>query len=280
MKKVVLITGASSGIGKVAAFKLFEKGFVVYATARRIEKMDDLKARGINVIKADVTDYNLMQSVVNQIIYKEGRIDILVNNAGYGSYGAVEDVSIEEAKYQFEVNLFSLAELSKFVIPHMRNQKSGRIINVSSVAGKISEPNGAWYHSSKFAVEGLSDCLRQELKPFGIDVVLIEPGPIYTEWNSIARDNLLKVSGNGAYKDIALKQYKFLEFLDKFGSNAEVIANAIVKAATVKRPKTRYVKGKLSSTLLFLRKLLPDKIYDWMTLNSINFIGDKLIKNS
>lgn len=276
MKKVVLITGASSGIGKVAAFKLFEKGFVVYATARRIEKMDDLKARGINVIKADVTDYNLMQSIVNQIIYKEGRIDILVNNAGYGSYGAIEDVPISEAKYQFEVNLFSLAELSKFVIPHMRNQKSGRIINVSSVAGKISEPNGAWYHSSKFAVEGLSDCLRQELKPFGIDVVLIEPGPIYTEWNYIARENLLKVSGNTAYGALAKKQYKFLEILDKLGSSADVIANAIVKAATVKNPKTRYVKGKSARTILIIRKLLPDKLYDWLTLKSIDFIGGKL----
>ncbi len=275
MKQVVLITGASSGIGKEAALRLHEKGFVVYGVARRIDKMEDLKAKGIQVLKMDVTNDVEMCMGVDTIIKKEGRIDFLVNNAGYGSYGALEDVPISEAKYQFEVNIFGLARLSQLVIPHMRKQKRGRIINISSVAGKISEPNGAWYHSSKFAVEGLSDCLRQELKPFGIDVVLIEPGPIYTEWNSIARENLLKISGNTVYGKLAKKQYKFLEILDKYGSTAEVIANAIVNAVTVSKPKTRYVKGRSSSILLWTRKLLSDKIYDWLTLKSIDLIGSK-----
>jgi len=272
LQKVVLITGASSGIGKDAAIKLYEKGFIVYGAARRIEKMKDLITKGINVIKMDVTIDEEMKNGVEQIIEKEGRIDILVNNAGYGSYGALEDVPISEAKYQFEVNVFGLARLSQLVLPYMRKQKSGRIINISSVAGKISEPNGAWYHSSKFAVEGLSDCLRQELKPFGIEVVLIEPGPIYTEWNTIARENLLKVSGNTAYGKLAIKQYKFLEMLDKYGSKSDVIANAIVKAVITKKPKTRYVKGRSSSMLLWTRKLLSDRVYDWLTLKSINLV--------
>jgi len=275
MKQVVLITGASSGIGKEAALRLIEKEFVVYGAARRTDKMEELKGKGIKTIKMDVTVDSELIEGVNHILKNEGRIDILVNNAGYGSYGAVEDVPIEEAKYQFEVNVFGLARLSQLVIPHMRNQKFGRIINISSVAGKISEPNGAWYHSSKFAVEGLSDCLRQELKPFGIDVVLIEPGPIYTEWNTIARENLLKISGNTAYGELAKKQYKFLEILDKYGSKADVIADAIVKAVIAKKPKTRYVKGRSSSILLWTRKLLSDRVYDWLTLKSINLVGEK-----
>lgn len=275
MKKVVLITGVSSGIGKEAALRLYEKGYIVYGAARRVDKLEELKSKGIKTVKMDVTvDSDLIEGV-NSILKNEGRIDILVNNAGYGSYGAVEDVPIDEAKYQFEVNVFGLARLSQLVIPHMRNQKCGRIINISSVAGKISEPNGAWYHSSKFAVEGLSDCLRQELKPFGVDVVLIEPGPIYTEWNTIARENLLKISGNTAYGELAKKQYKFLEILDKYGSKADVIADAIVKAVIAKKPKTRYVKGRSSSILLWTRKLLSDRIYDWLTLKSLNLVGSK-----
>ncbi len=146
--------------------------------ARRVDKMLHLEKDGITVFGMDVTDDESMVTGVQRIVDEQGRIDVLVNNAGYGSYGAVEDVPIEEARRQFEVNVFGLARLTQLVTPHMRAQQSGRIINISSIGGKFYEPLGAWYHATKFAVEGFSDSLRIELAPFGIDVVIIEPGPI------------------------------------------------------------------------------------------------------
>ena len=153
----------------------------------------------------DVTDDASMVAGVERIIAEHGRIDVLVNNAGYGSYGAVEDVPIDEARRQFEVNVFGLARLIQLVTPHMRAQQSGRIINISSIGGKFYEPLGAWYHATKFAVEGFSDSLRLELAPFGIDVVIIEPGPIRTEWNTISRDSLVETSRGGAYEERAAR---------------------------------------------------------------------------
>ena len=271
MKKVALITGASSGIGKETAILLLKKGFTVYAAARRLEKMDDIKKLGVNTIKMDVSNDVSMVQGVEKIIATEGRIDVLVNNAGYGSYGSLEDTPMTEAKYQFEVNVFGLARLSQLVIPHMRKQRSGKIINVTSIAGKVAEPHGSWYHSSKFAVEGLSDCMRMELKQFGIDVVLIEPGGIKTEWNNIARDNLVKVSGQTVYKDLVAKQVKMLKFFDAIGSKPIVIAKTICRAAKARRPKARYVAGRGSTTILTLRKILPDKMFDRMILIQLKF---------
>ena len=206
MKKVALVTGASSGIGKETAKLLFQNGFTVYGAARRVEKMAELREAGIKLIAMDVTDDDSMVSGVNEILKNEKRIDVLVNNAGYGSYGALEDVPISEARYQFEVNIFGLARLAQLVLPTMRAQHSGRIINISSIGGSIGEPHGSWYHATKFAVEGLSDSLRMELKQFGIDVVVIKPGMIVTEWNKIARENMLKVSGNTVYSNLVKKQ--------------------------------------------------------------------------
>lgn len=243
-KKVVLITGASAGIGKETAKLLVKGGFTVYGAARRLDKMQDLKEIGVNLIALDVTDDAAMVKGVQEIIQKEKTIDILVNNAGYGSYGSLEDVPISEAKYQFEVNIFGLARLTQLVLPYMRAQKSGRIINISSMGGKFGEPHGAWYHATKYAVEGLSDSMRMELKQFGIDVVVIQPGAIVTEWNTIARTNLAKVSGTTAYKDLAMKHVKMLEKADgSMGSQPIVIAKVIEKAITAKCPKTRYAAG-------------------------------------
>jgi short-subunit dehydrogenase len=262
MKKVALVTGASSGIGKETVKLLINKGFIVYGAARRIEKMAELKQAGVKLLAMDVTEDASMVAGVNEILKNEERIDLLVNNAGYGSFGALEDVPISEAKYQFEVNIFGLARLTQLILPYMRKQHSGRIINISSIGGSFGEPHGSWYHATKYAVEGLSDSLRMELKQFGIDVVIIKPGTILTEWNTIARENLIKVSGDTVYKDLAHKHAKFLSKADQKSSLPVVVAKTIVKAAIVKRPKTRYVTGDGAKLILFLRKILSDKMFD------------------
>src|SRR5215469_913275 len=185
--KVALVTGASSGIGDATARRLAPLGYTVYAVARRVDRMAALKDRGIRTEAADVTDDAALVALVEKIISETGRIDVVVNNAGYGSYGALEDVPIAEARRQFDVNVFALARLIQLTLPHMRAQRDGYIVNITSIGGKIWEPLGAWYHATKFAVEGLSDCLRVEVAPFGIDVIVIEPGAIRTEWAGIAR---------------------------------------------------------------------------------------------
>lgn len=266
MKKVALVTGASSGIGKETAKLLVESGYVVYGASRRVEKMADLKASGIHLIAMDVTDDASMLAGVNEILSNHSRIDLLINNAGYGSYGALEDVPITEARYQFEVNIFGLARLTQLVLPTMRQQHSGRIINISSIGGSFGEPHGAWYHATKYAVEGLSDSLRMELKQFGIDVVIIKPGAIITEWNSIARENLIKVSGNTDYKVLANKHVALLANADKRGSLPIVVAKTIVKAALAHKPKTRYATGGGAKLILFIRSILSDKLFDKMFL--------------
>jgi len=266
MKKVVLITGASSGIGKQTALLLVHQGFIVYGAARRLEKMQDLKEAGVRLLQMDVTDDASMTRGVQEILNAEQRIDVLVNNAGYGSYGALEDVPMSEAKHQLDVNVFGLARLTQLVLPSMRSKKSGRIINISSIGGIIGEPHGSWYHASKFAVEGLSDSLRMELKQFGIDVVLIEPGGIKTEWNAIAREHLVTASGNSVYKDLAGKHLKMYERGGKFGSEPIVIAKVIAKAILAKRPRTRYAAAGGAKLILFARRILTDKAFDRVML--------------
>ena len=239
--RVALVTGASSGIGEQTARLLHADGFTVYAVARRTGPMENLSALGVRAFSMDVTDDASVTAGVEKILAATGRIDVLVNNAGYGSYGAVEDVPLSEARRQFEVNLFGLARLIQLVVPHMRAQGSGRIINVSSIGGKIYEPLGGWYHAAKFAVEGLSDSLRIELRPFGIDVVIIEPGPILTEWNAIARRNMLENSGETAYASQARSVARRLESADnpRTASAPDVVARKIVTAATTRNPRAR-----------------------------------------
>ena len=269
MKKVVLITGASSGIGKETAKLLSQSGLVVYGAARRLDKMQDLKEAGVHILPMDVTDEQSMVKGVQDILKAEKRIDVLVNNAGYGSYGSLEDVPLSEAKYQFEVNVFGMARLTQLVIPQMRSQKSGKIINISSIGGKLGEPHGAWYHATKFAVEGLSDSIRMELKQFGIQVIVIEPGAIITEWNRISRENLIKRSGNTAYKTMAVKQVHMMEKADKWGSQPVVIARVIKRAVDSHNPRTRYAAGGGAKPLLFLRSIVPDKLFDRLYLSQL-----------
>ena len=270
MKKVILVTGASSGIGKETVKLLLQDGCIVYAAARRTDKMQDIAAAGAKLLEMDVTADASMVAGVAKIIETEKRIDGLVNNAGYGSYGALEDVPISEARYQFEVNIFGLARLTQLVLPTMRAQHSGRIINISSIGGSIGEPHGAWYHATKFAVEGLSDSIRMELKQFGIDVVVIKPGAIKTEWNRIAREHLIKTSGNTAYGTLAHKHAKMLENGDeKMGAEPIVIARVIEKAIMATRPKTRYAAGGGAKLILFLRKILSDRMFDKVLMSMI-----------
>jgi short-subunit dehydrogenase len=273
-KKVILITGASSGIGKETAIRLINRGFTVYGAARRLERMADLQTLGVHVLKMDVTDDASMVNGIRHIIDNEGRIDVLVNNAGYGSFGAVEDVPMEEARNQFEVNLFGLARLTQLVLPTMRAQKEGRIINVSSVAGTISEPYGAWYHASKFALEGWSDCLRMELIPMNIKVVIIKPAMIQTEWSVIASENLLKTSGNGAYRHLAKQHAAMLEKgAAMIASKPIVIAKIIEKAVIARNPKTRYAAGKGAHLMIWMRRHVSDRLFDAMMLKMLNMFS-------
>src|SRR3954447_14480094 len=214
-ERVALVTGGSSGIGEQTALLLRDAGFTTYAVARRVDRMEELARAGVTTFPMDLTDDTSMVSGIDRVIAEQGRLDVLINNAGYGSYGAVEDVPIDEARRQFEVTVFALARLTQLVTPHMRAQGSGRIINVSSIGGKFYEPFGAWYHATKFAVEGFSDSLRLELRPFGIRVVLIEPGPIRTEWNTISRDNLVESSRGTAYEDQAERVRARMEKADQ-----------------------------------------------------------------
>ncbi len=263
-KKVAVITGGSSGIGKKTAFMLNEKGFTVYACARRIDKMKALEALGVNILYIDVTNDDSVKNCVNTILEKEKHIDILINNAGYGSYGAIEDVPIEEAKHQLDVNVLGIARMLKAVLPTMRNQKSGKIINISSMAGKVTTPFGGWYHGTKFAVEGLSDCLRMETAPFGIDTIIIEPGAIKTDWGIIAADNLRKTSSKGAYSKKAnyvANNFTALYTSDKI-SKDDLIAETILKAISAKKPKTRYLVGYGAKLSVFCRRILSDRMYD------------------
>jgi len=263
-RKVALVTGGSSGIGECTVRELLDAGFVVHTAARRVERMQPLAELGAHVFAMDVTDDASMVSGVRRILDEHGRIDVLVNNAGYGSYGAVEDVPIDEARRQFEVNVFGLARLTQLVTPQMRSQGSGRIVNVSSIGGKFYEPFGAWYHATKFAVEGFSDSLRMELKPFGIDVVLIEPGPIITEWNEIARDSLLERSGHTDYGRYARRAHRVLTEFDKPGraSRPEDVARKIRKAVTTKHPAPRYPVGRGARIITGSRDHLPDRLFD------------------
>jgi NAD(P)-dependent dehydrogenase (short-subunit alcohol dehydrogenase family) len=262
--RVAIITGASSGIGSAAALSLLSQGFTVYGAARRIDRLEALASQGVKPLALDVTDAKSMQDGIANVMASSGRIDVLVNNAGYGSYGAIEDVSQEEAKRQFDVNVFGAMELTKLVLPQMRKQGSGRIINISSVGGRAVGPFGGWYHGTKFALEALSDSLRMELKPFGIDVVVVEPGGIKSEFLDIAASGLQATSGNGPYADRVKSMLASFTNprMMSMQSPPQVIADIIARAATVKQPKTRYVAGFGARPLVTLRRLLSDRAFD------------------
>ena len=262
--KVILLTGASSGIGYDTAVALAQQGHKVYAAARRVERMEPLRQYGIVPLKMDVTDEASMKEGVKTLLDAEGRIDVLINNAGYGYFGAVENVPMDDARNQLEVNVFGLARLCQLVLPTMRAQHSGRIINTASVAGRAVFYYGGWYHVSKYAVESLSDALRMELKPFGIDVVIIEPGAIKTNWGIIAADHLIESSKGTAYEQTGTMMANNLRnmYLSNTISDPSVVRKAIVRAVNARRPCTRYRIGRMANAIVFFHWLLPTRWWD------------------
>lgn len=264
--KVILITGASSGMGYDAAQTLARQGHKVYAAARRVELMEPLKELGVQVLRMDVTYEASMQQGVEAVIQAEGRIDVLVNNAGYGFFGAIETVPMEEARRQLEVNVFGLARLTQLVLPYMRQQGIGRIINTSSIAGKMVIYMGGWYNVTKYSVEAFSDALRMEVKPFGIDVVMIEPGAIKTDWGPIAARHLKESSAGTVYEKEGSQWADNIDWYYHTNvlSKPSVITKAISRAVNSRHPKARYRRGRFSHSGILLHALMPAQWWDAM----------------
>lgn len=261
-QQIALVTGASSGIGKAIAEHLAAKGYYVFASARGMKKLEALRHQNIEPLQLDVTDSETIASAIEHIKATKGRIDALVNNAGYGLYGTVEGVTPERARHQFDVNVFGLAELTQAVLPIMRSQKSGVIVNMSSVVGKVSMPGLAWYCASKYAVEALSDALRSEVKPFGIKVVIIEPGPIKTGFAEKALETLNKTNDPPSYNQLVSSMEKLSERLSRYAPGPDIIAKAVHEAVTSDNPKTRYALPISSTLFIRLKRWLSDRLFD------------------
>lgn len=261
-RRVALVTGASAGIGKATARRLLSDGWTVYGAARRLERMADLEADGARTLFLDVTDEESRSDAVQAVLLDEGRIDALVNSAGYGSYGALEDVELGEARRQFEVNVFGLVRMIQLVLPTMRARGSGTIVNISSMGGRIWMPIGGWYHATKHALEVLSDTLRVEVRPFGVDVVVIQPGAIESEWAGVAAETLEARSGDTVYEDLTRSMGALLDYED--AADPAVVADAVSKALRSSRPRRRYTVTLQAKALVFLRWLLPDGVWDRM----------------
>jgi NAD(P)-dependent dehydrogenase (short-subunit alcohol dehydrogenase family) len=287
----VLITGCSSGIGRAVALSLHAAGLTVYATARQVDALADLARQGIHTLALDVTDEASMTEAVAAVEEATGPVGVLVNNAGYGLYGPVEQLPMDEIRRQFETNFFGLVRLTQLVLPGMRRRGRGRILNVSSMGGRITLPGGAFYHASKYAVEGLSDALRMEVAQFGIDVVLIEPGPVKTPWNDVAAASLSTAMSTGAgggpgdgdgdngpdgsagdgdpyatYKAAVGASFGRTQagLVGRFGSTSEDIAKVITQAVTARRPRARYLINPVAKSLVAMNQVLPARAYDSM----------------
>lgn len=269
MSKVTLITGASSGIGRESAILLAQQGHTVYAGARRMDRLTELAelADGrITAVEMDVTKAADNERALRRILEAEGRIDVLVNNAGFGVYGPVEEIPIDDARRQFEVNLFGLAHLTQLALPHMRAQGSGRIVNVSSMVGRIYTPMGAWYIATKHALEGWSDCLRYETAPFGIQVAVVQPGAIATEFGDLMVALMEQFPDESPYRSEIDKLAKLMAdpSAAERRTDAADAAKVCAKAATARRPRRRYVTGALARPWMHTRRWLGDGAYELM----------------
>jgi NAD(P)-dependent dehydrogenase (short-subunit alcohol dehydrogenase family) len=273
--KAVLITGCSTGIGRATAEHLADKGWTVYATARRPESIEDLRAKGCKTLALDVTDEASMQSAVREVEAAEGAVGVLVNNAGYSQSGAVESVKLEDVRAQFETNVFGLIRMCQLVLPKMRDQGWGKIVNVSSMGGKLTFPGGGIYHATKHSVEALSDALRFEVRGFGVDVIVIEPGLIRTQFADAAVSKIESgTTANGPYAEFnaAVAEATAGAYhgpIGKLGGGPESVARKIEKAISRRRPRTRYPVTPSARMILGIHTLLPDR--GWDAFNASNF---------
>lgn len=265
MSDPILITGCSTGIGRAVALALVARGHTVYATARRRETLDDLKAAGAHVLALDVTNERSMVAAVEAIEAKHGAVGTLINNAGFAKYGALENIPIAEARRQFETNVFGLARLTQLVLPGMRQAGRGRILNVSSMGGRLTFPLGAWYHASKWAVEALSDTLRQEVSEFGIEVVIIEPGPVRTAFDATL-DAEYVTGGDGAYADLEAAGRTVFgnAYAGRWTITPERAARHFVRAVEAKRPRRRYLSTAVGRVSVHTRRLGGSGVWDTM----------------
>jgi NAD(P)-dependent dehydrogenase (short-subunit alcohol dehydrogenase family) len=265
--KAVLITGCSTGIGRATAERLASNGWTVYATARRPESIEDLRGKGCKTLALDVTDEDSMRAAVDQVVAAEGAVGVLVNNAGYSQSGALETVPLDQVRRQFETNVFGLLRMCQLVLPGMRDQRWGKIVNLSSMGGKLTFPGGGAYHGTKFAVEGLSDVLRFEVAGFGVDVVVIEPGLIRTQFGEAAVGSMTDVSEDGPYAEFnaavaSTTAGAYQGGLSRLGAGPDAVARTIEKAITRRRPKARYPVTASARVLLAQHALLPDRAWD------------------
>ena len=268
VSKAVLITGCSSGIGWATAERLVDVGWKVYATARNVEKIAPLEQRGCQLLPLDVIDEDAMRLAVDEVERREGAVGVLVNNAGYSQSGAVEAVPMEKVRRQFETNVFGLARMCQLVLPGMLRQGYGRIVNVSSMGGKLTFPGGGYYHATKHAVEALSDALRFEVEGFGVKVSVIEPGLIRTGFADTALGSMDDLDGENPYagfdESVARTTAENYEQgpISKLGGGPEAVAEAIEQAISARSPKSRYAVTPLAHLFLRLRRLLPDRAWD------------------
>lgn len=263
-RPTALVTGASSGMGKSIARRLIADGYLVYVAARNTGNMADLAQLGAVPVKMDITRDADILAAVALITEKSGGVDVLVNNAGYGLYGPVEEIPLDEARYQFEVNVFGPARLTQLLLPAMRARGKGTIVNITSMGGKIYTVLGAWYHATKHALEGWSDSLRLEVEPFGIRVVVIEPGLIETGFGAAASQGILERSAGGAYEKVAQRVAASMDrsYGHGQGTDPKVIADVVGDAVKAGRPKTRYAAGKYAKLMIGVRKWLGDRAFD------------------
>lgn len=265
----VLISGCSSGIGAATAAALVDAGHVVYATARRIETLAELEARGCHPLVLDVTSEESMIAAVKAVEAEHGKVGTLINNAGYGEYGPIEESDLDRVRTMFETNVFGLARLTQLVLPAMRRARSGRIVNIGSMGGRITFPVGGFYHATKYAVEAISDALRVEVKPFGIDVILIEPGLIRSNFESRVNQGLESGSGadggDTAYADLLTANEKNTTggyANDFMATGPEAVAAVIAKALESPRPRSRYVVTSAAKVMINLRRFGGDRVWD------------------
>jgi NAD(P)-dependent dehydrogenase (short-subunit alcohol dehydrogenase family) len=267
ISKAVLITGCSSGIGHATAERLAKKGWAVYATARRPESISDLAELGCRTLPLDVTDEESMEAAVRTVEEAEGAVGALVNNAGYSLSGAVESVRMEDVRAQFETNVFGLLRMSQLALPGMRRQRFGRIVNVSSMGGKLVFPGGGIYHATKHAVEALSDAMRFEVRGFGVDVILIEPGLIRTKFGEAAVGTIHQGAEDGPYGDFnaavaATTAGAYEGPMARLGAGPEAVARVIERAISRRQPRGRYPVTASARVMLGLRTLMPDRLWD------------------